>query len=131
MTLVPGSRTLTATAMPEMRPPPLIGTRTAAGGLAPWRPGGEVLGDLQADRALPGDHVPVVERRDRVVAPHPGDLLGGRDPGGERRLDQDQFRPGRGDRVGLDGGRVLRDDDRGADAEQPCRVRHGEPVIAA
>src|ERR1700742_4248429 len=87
-------------------PWPLIGTSA------------EVLGDLQADRALPGDHVPVVERRDRVVAPDPGDLFGGRDPGGEGWFDADKFGPGRLDRVGLDRGRVLRDDDRGADAEQ-------------
>src|SRR6185312_10228751 len=93
--------------------------------------GGEILGDLQADRALPGDHVPVIERRDRVVAPDPGDLFGGRDPGGERWLDADEFGPGRLDRVGLDRGRVLRDDDRGADAEQPRRVRDRESVIAA
>jgi len=46
--------------MPAISPPPLIGTTTRSAF-------GAVGRDLQADRALSGDHRPVIERRDQHV----------------------------------------------------------------
>ena len=130
-TRVPGSSALTATAMPDTMPPPPTGTRTAAGGPAPLRRSREVLGDLQADRALPGDHPPVVERRDLGVAPVARDPPRRLDPRRQRGRDRDQLRADAADQVGLDRRCGVRHDDRGRDPEQGGGVGDGESVVAA
>ena len=129
MILVSGNSALTATAMPEMRPPPLH--RHDDGAACRRLVRGEVFGDLQADRALPGDHVAVVEGRDWCVARTLAISLGGRDPGGERGLDADQLGAGV-DAIAsvLTAGAFSGHDDRGLD-RAAGRVRDGEPVVAA
>ena len=62
-----GASALIAVATPEASPPPPTGTRTTVDVR-------QVLDDLQADRALAGDDVPVVERRDTLTCPALGDL---------------------------------------------------------
>ena len=60
-TMALGHSALIAVPIPDARPPPLTGTRTVCDR---W----QVLGDLEADRALPGDDVGVVERRHQDAA---------------------------------------------------------------
>ncbi len=92
---------------------------------------GALLGDLEPDGALTGDHIPVIERRDERVPVPADEVLGGRDPGRQRGLAGHDLRPEAPGGAELCLGRVVGDDHRGRDAEQGCRVRDGLCVVAA
>ncbi len=79
-----GIRALTASAMPPIRPPPPIGTTS--------RPrSGRRLDDLQADRALSGDHAHIVEGMHIGQAALALDLVGSRAGVVEGRAVQDHL----------------------------------------
>jgi hypothetical protein len=91
----------------------------------------EVFGDLKADRALPGDYIPVIERRDLGVASCPRDVPRGFCSCRQRGRDRDQFRARAPDQVGLDPRSGVGHDDGGGDPQEGGGVGDGEPVVAA
>ena len=95
ITRAPGTSALMAAATPLARPPPPTGTTTAATSR-------QVLGDLEADRALPGDDPVVVVRRDDGEAAFRGDRLGPFAPLLRRRPDRDDLGAVRGHALALD-----------------------------
>jgi hypothetical protein len=89
----------------------------------------QVRDDLQADGALPGDHVRVVERRDQRQPALPGELVRRPLPLGQWNLDDlGAERPGRLD---LDRGRAVLDHDDRRHAERPRGVGDRLRVVAA
>ena len=110
--------------MPAISPPPLTGTTTRSSLRAVGR-------DLQADRALPGDYRPVIERRDQHV-PVPGhEFLGGGDPRRQGGRHGHQFGTVVLDRVGLDLRGGARYHHHGVHAQQSRGVGHRVTVVAA
>jgi len=91
----------------------------------------KLLGYLEPDRALSGDHLAVVERRDDKVPVLGGQPGGYGEPRGERRRTPYQLRAVALDRVGLRPGRGLRHHHNRVHAEQRGGIRDRVPVIAA
>ena len=79
MTRTAGASAATATEMPAISPPPLTGTRMV-------RDVGPLLEDLEADGALPGDDVRVVERRDHGQPFVPAAIASARAPCSAERV---------------------------------------------
>jgi len=90
-----------------------------------------VGGDLESDRPLARDHVPIVERRDRRIAVRRDQLVDRRRAGRQTGLAEHDPRPARPGRRDLDRGRVGGNDDRRRHAVQRRGICHGMGMIAA
>ena len=123
-TRVPGRSALTAVATPEISPPPPIATSSEVGVRI-------VLDDLQADRALAGDHRRIGEGMD-VGRAGPGGGLAGRGVGVVPDLAlPDQAGAPALELLRLGGRHVGRQVDGHRRAGEVAGIGHAEPVIAA
>ena len=124
ITAASGHSARTAAATPEISPPPPTGTTTRS---TP----GQSAAISRPTVPWPGDHPPVVERRDGHRAALRGQVAGGGQPGGQAGRGDDDLRAQRADGGHLDRGGVVRDHHDRGHAEQRGRVRHGQAVVAA
>jgi hypothetical protein len=91
---------------------------------------GQRLGDLEADRALAGDHPVVVEGRNDRETPFRGDPLGDGLTLVARRADDDDLRAVRGDSLALDRRRIRGHDDDRRCTQKPRRPSDALGVVA-